>query len=290
MSEFYTPLVLKLYAHGLHRLTDPDWTGLDLFYLLKKPVRRDKMLLKTQHEGLLYHLGLWFYEEYVLEEGDGSSGPFLKLSGDHLAWYLEDMLDMLQFHGISGEHSLISESRSLLETLNNEFDLPLEKVTLNLDSKKGKRKVKHLISALRSKFYELFKELAPQYAKDYAHRVFHDRELCGYVSELIICIGYPGEDDVTGEPQKWVERCSFPEWAKRAVIARDRGMCAECGNALVMELMATPNIDHIIPLAAGGSNDIVNLQLLCQQCNLKKSKSKKPVRSSIPKYMQKKSK
>lgn len=29
--------------------------------------------------------------------------------------------------------------------------------------------------------------------------------------------------------------------------------------------------DHIVPLAAGGLNDVTNLQLLCRACNREKS-------------------
>ena len=106
------------------------------------------------------------------------------------------------------------------------------------------------------------------------------------ISSLIIMIGYPGYDDKTGEPEVIIERSAFPEWAKKAVYARDRGNCAHCGAGITMELKADGHIDHIVPLAAGGSNDLVNLQLLCKTCNLKKGAHKWPVRSSVPKYLQ----
>lgn len=51
-----------------------------------------------------------------------------------------------------------------------------------------------------------------------------------------------------------------------------------------MELLARPHIDHIFPLALGGSNDLVNLQLLCETCNLKKSASWGEIKPSVPRY------
>lgn len=64
-------------------------------------------------------------------------------------------------------------------------------------------------------------------------------------------------------------RAEPPDWAKRAVFFRDRGYCCGCGRNL--ENSRSPinrvQFDHIVPLAAGGMNDVSNLQLLCESCN-----------------------
>lgn len=64
------------------------------------------------------------------------------------------------------------------------------------------------------------------------------------------------------------KRLPKPEWDKlrAAVFLRDDYTCAYCeirGVAL--------ECDHIIPLAKGGSNDIVNLITACASCNRAKS-------------------
>ena len=48
---------------------------------------------------------------------------------------------------------------------------------------------------------------------------------------------------------------------RAAVIARDGEFCAMCGTRRNLTL------DHVVPLALGGSNRISNLQLLCLRCN-----------------------
>jgi 5-methylcytosine-specific restriction endonuclease McrA len=50
----------------------------------------------------------------------------------------------------------------------------------------------------------------------------------------------------------------------RDVFDRDEHKCRYCGSTNNLE------IDHIYPLARGGSNDLDNLQILCKSCNCKK--------------------
>jgi hypothetical protein len=67
-------------------------------------------------------------------------------------------------------------------------------------------------------------------------------------------------------------RAHPPGWAKRAVFFRDRGYCCACGRNLENSRSPINNahFDHIVPLAAGGMNDVTNLQLLCRSCNADK--------------------
>jgi hypothetical protein len=75
-------------------------------------------------------------------------------------------------------------------------------------------------------------------------------------------------------------RVNIPTWVRRAIFFRDRGMCATCNKDLSgLVTVETPkHFDHIIPLAKGGINDVTNIQLLCEKCNL--SKGQKPLTTS----------
>lgn len=71
----------------------------------------------------------------------------------------------------------------------------------------------------------------------------------------------PPETRAESTRRKW----EFERVRKRPrVVERDGKVCKQCG--------ATDNlvIDHIVPIAKGGSNDLSNLQILCWTCNAKK--------------------
>lgn len=57
----------------------------------------------------------------------------------------------------------------------------------------------------------------------------------------------------------------IPRDVRQRVWQRYGGRCAECGASQYLEF------DHIVPVAKGGSNSDLNVQLLCRGCNAKKS-------------------
>jgi 5-methylcytosine-specific restriction enzyme A len=62
-------------------------------------------------------------------------------------------------------------------------------------------------------------------------------------------------------------RIPIPTEVRKYVYIRDNYRCQSCGKP---ENCTQLSIDHIIPLALGGSNDISNLQTLCLSCNRRK--------------------
>ena len=62
-------------------------------------------------------------------------------------------------------------------------------------------------------------------------------------------------------------RINIPASVRKYVLQRDNYQCQSCG---VNKQQASLNVDHIVPLATGGSNDISNLQVLCSKCNQRK--------------------
>lgn len=69
--------------------------------------------------------------------------------------------------------------------------------------------------------------------------------------------------DETGRPT----RVPIPSELRRAVFERDGGRCVECGSNFDLQY------DHVLPVALGGATTLENLQLLCADCNRRKSDS-----------------
>jgi 5-methylcytosine-specific restriction endonuclease McrA len=68
-------------------------------------------------------------------------------------------------------------------------------------------------------------------------------------------------------PMSKTPRIKIPDSVRKYVFERNNYQCQSCGQTYAETQLS---IDHIIPLAKGGSNDISNLQTLCLTCNQKK--------------------
>ncbi|NSZ00648.1 HNH endonuclease [Agrobacterium tumefaciens] len=89
-----------------------------------------------------------------------------------------------------------------------------------------------------------------------------------------LCSGYIKDySEACDGGSGYLKRVSIPKWARRAIFYRDRGECRACKRNLtgLVTTFDTDCYDHIVPLASFGANDVTNLQLLCEPCNLLKS-------------------
>lgn len=108
----------------------------------------------------------------------------------------------------------------------------------------------------------------------YHETLFTPSDLESEVSRLM------KDDDVTNKKGifEYVlggnERClnirAFTESQKMSAYEKQEGVCPLCGEHFKFEEMEG---DHITPWVEGGKTDIDNLQMLCKECNRRKSKS-----------------
>jgi 5-methylcytosine-specific restriction endonuclease McrA len=55
--------------------------------------------------------------------------------------------------------------------------------------------------------------------------------------------------------------------SRAAIIERDGSMCHICGKKCEASEI---HLDHVVPLAKGGTHDAENLRVACAKCNLEK--------------------
>ena len=61
---------------------------------------------------------------------------------------------------------------------------------------------------------------------------------------------------------------AFDDTVKRTVYERQNGVCLKCKKHFAIEEMEA---DHITPWSQGGKTTIENCQMLCRECNRRKS-------------------
>lgn len=287
MQKMYTTISLKLFGYGIKCLHDPNWTGMVLYDQIKQHVRGRvepvELLRKPLERGLPYYLGLWFFDEYF------SSSHLEYLHGEYAAWFLDDVYEMSKYHRFQASEAL-DKSEALINKVNMLYEENEVEYFDYLDSEEGMEEFQNIYEDILSSSSDDLSNLREVYAEDFADRMLHDRQLCFYVSKLVHEIGFNGSNDSNNEvPEAWVQRERWPERIKAILKSRDRGNCTNCGANLAQELEGDIQIDHMIPIAKGGCNDIVNLQILCAPCNRKKSANSTEVKSSVPKYLRRKS-
>ena len=78
----------------------------------------------------------------------------------------------------------------------------------------------------------------------------------------------------------YLNRVSFPLWLKKQIVYRDRGYCqhCECQVESVDLVDGAFELDHMVPLKQGGTNDPTNLILSCKHCNTSKGDGLLPIK------------
>jgi len=68
--------------------------------------------------------------------------------------------------------------------------------------------------------------------------------------------------------EKYLNIRAFTESQKRAAFEKQKGICTKCSKHFELKQMEA---DHITPWSKGGKTNIENCQMLCRDCNRKKS-------------------
>ena len=89
--------------------------------------------------------------------------------------------------------------------------------------------------------------------------------IINYLEQALIQAGLFNAKDETAQQEKKILREPICGHVRKVVFERDTYRCCVCGDYHNLQ------IDHIKPVSKGGTNDLDNLQTLCQACNSKKS-------------------
>jgi len=292
MPSLYFPFTLRLYGHVLWCLRDHNFTGLDLFYRIKDCWKhRDTphdLLLRPLERGLAFKIGEWCYA--TMFGGMSESMQYIEeLGPEERLWFLDDVVEAAERSGLFKNEASLQEISVLINEINSLYDLnDLDMERKYFKALKGKGR--HKLISLFEKFCESVPERISEVGQGYAleleiaDRILHDRQLCHFIARTVMDIGFDGETE-EGLRKQWVERESWPAPVRSILLARDRGKCAGCGVDIVQELLEEAHIDHMFPIARGGCNDVVNLQLLCSNCNLTKRDGDREAANSVPRYI-----
>lgn len=216
-----------------------DFYGYDDDQFINSAVKFNKFTLLH-----LYIVGkiTQYYNEYIKDNSD------LLCDDDDWLFSIESLFEKYNI-----EIELFSEKYPQPETIDDLADKLVEWYESNDDE-----------------FNELFNEIAV----DVFYLLFANRSLLKdfnlIVAKEVQKIKIPSQNLTD---KKTIKRANIPKWVKDAVYLRDKGRCVKCTKDLsgIVGSHNKRHYDHIVPLNLYGPNDPTNIQLLCSDCNLKKS-------------------
>jgi hypothetical protein len=289
MPAIYVPFMLRLHGHVFRCLCDHNFAGLDLFYRIKDCWKaRDEpndLLLRPLVPGLSSKISEWCFDTMFDIEGQSESmdKPYFKtLAPEDFLWFVEDVAEAARLsEGFDGSELLTAMTAQINEI--GDLYEASEEQYWNQVTGVGRRKLAEMFIEFCRDLRQPLSRMRADYASEMADRILHDRQLCNFIARILMDIGFDGKT-VEGLLRQWVRRERWPAAVKSILFARDRGKCAACNADIVYELRAEAHIDHMFPIAQGGCNDLVNLQILCSECNLTKLNHTAEVTSSVPRY------
>jgi HNH endonuclease len=267
--------LLLLHAHMLESLADINFTHRTT-EKLRSRVRRERgigIVHRPQKIGVAHYFAsaaidnyFEYLSDYQYSETKGFYDVFQLLGILRSAWFTSSW----RSRKVKAFTSEISKLKEQSKALDGEdwCDLAIDQ---------GAPLVERLAVACRSSRDYVY--LRRVYSIAIADRLIHDRHICAHLAGLLNNLAPKGGKGA------FVKRVKWPSHALRTVIARDRGKCSYCHVDIAMELLARPHIDHIVPISRGGCNDIVNLQLCCEACNLEKANGAMDIEPSVPRYL-----
>jgi len=132
------------------------------------------------------------------------------------------------------------------------------------------------INAWFHKNIDKFEKLAKFLTEEIFHILFSNKSILWKVSNIAAegLKEIKGTNDMLSKNGR-VRRINIPPWVQRAVFHRDKGKCGLCHKDLTNILSSEKgsSFDHTVALNNYGSNDPINIQLICRDCNVRKSSS-----------------
>ena len=224
MPTLYFPFTARLQGHMLACLCDHDFVGMDSFYRIKdcwkgRDVPRD-LLFRPLERGLPLKIGEWCFDTLfdVDEKSELMKRPYFSgLGHEGFLWFLEDVVEAAKRAYCCDHKDALDDLAAHLNTIPDLLAGDEAEYARQVKGEGRRTLVKLFLRFCRSSSAAL-SEMRVLYSHEIADRIVHDRQLCHFVAETLIDIGFPGET-VDGFTQQWVERQKWPSWVKIALAS-----------------------------------------------------------------------